>query len=153
MKIISKNKNPKNLEVLEDNNPTGLKSEEKVDITLSKSTIENLEKFKAFLEDSSDAVFREFKLGSQGIPCALVYIDGLVNSEVINESVLKNIMYEITMLERARDQSIQVDNAYEFIKQHAVSVGEIAEAETLDKSMLMVMSGEVALIVEGSKRF
>ena len=29
---------------------------------------------------------------------------------------------------------------------------EIAEAETLDKSMLMVMSGEVALIVEGSKK-
>jgi spore germination protein len=152
MKIIKKNKNPKNLEVLEENNPPQLKSEEKVDITLSKSIDENLAKFKAFLEDSSDVVFREFKLGSQGIPCALVFIDGLVNSEVINENILKNLMYEITMLERARGQSIQVDNAYDFIKQHAVSVGEIAEAETLDKSMLTVMSGEVALIVEGSKK-
>ena len=63
MKIIKKNKNPKKLEVLEENNPPQLKSEEKVDITLSKSIDENLAKFKAFLEDSSDAVFREFKLG------------------------------------------------------------------------------------------
>ena len=109
MKIIKKNKNPKNLEVLEENNPPQLKSEEKVDITLSKSIDENLAKFKAFLEDSSDVVFREFKLGSQGIPCALVFIDGLVNSEVINENILKNLMYEITMLERARGQSIQAE--------------------------------------------
>ena len=32
-------------------------------------------------------------------------------------------MYEITMLERARGQSIQAENAYDFIKEHAVSVG------------------------------
>lgn len=152
MRIIKKNRNPKNLEQLEKNNPPQLKSEEKVELTLSDNMEENLKKFKAFLEDSSDAVFRKFKLGSNGIPCALVYIDGLVDSLVINENILKNLMYEITMLETARDQPIDIDNVYEYVKEHAVSVGEISEAETLDKSMLMVMSGEVALIIEGSAK-
>ena len=48
MKIISKNKNPKNLEVLEDNNSTGLKSEEKVDITLSKAPLRTWRNLKPF---------------------------------------------------------------------------------------------------------
>ena len=152
MRIIKKNRNPKNAEKLAENNPSQLKSEEKVDITLSDTVEENLNKFKAFLEDSSDAVFREFKLGSQGIPCALVFIDGLVNSDVINENILKGLMYEITILEKASDRTIETENAYEYIKQHAVSVGEIKEASTLDKCMLLVMSGEVALIVEGSNK-
>ncbi|HZJ58224.1 MAG TPA: spore germination protein [Clostridia bacterium] len=152
MKITKKDRNPKNREVMEENDPPQLKAEEKVDVTLSNSTEENLEKFKAFLGDSSDAVFREFRLGSQGIPCALVFIDGLVNSDVINKNILKSLMYEITVLERARNESIQVESAYDFIKQNAVAVGEIAEASTLDKCMLMVMSGEVALIVEGSEK-
>lgn len=152
MRIIKKNKNPKNLETLEENNPPQLKSEEKVDITLSDTVEENLGKFKAFLEDSSDSVFRKFKLGSHSIPCALIYMDGLVNSSVINENILKGLMYEITMLETARDQAIDIKNAYEYVKEHAVSVGEIKEAETLDECMLMVMSGEVALIIEGSRK-
>ena len=72
-------KNPKNIEAMKKNKTPQLKSEEKVDLTLDKSVSKNLEKFKAFLDESSDAVFREFKLGVQGIPCAAVYIDGLVD--------------------------------------------------------------------------
>lgn len=150
MKIIKRNRNPKNREKIEENNLSQLKSEEKVDITLSDKAEENLKIFEAFLKESSDAVFREFKLGSKGIPCALVYIDGLVNSSVINEHILKPLMYEITMLEQANNQSITLENAYDYIKQHAVSVGEIKEASTLDRCMLLIMSGEVALMIEGS---
>jgi len=61
-------KNPKNIKAMEKNRTPQLKSEEKVDLTLDKSVSKNLDKFKAFLEESSDAVFREFKLGMQGIP-------------------------------------------------------------------------------------
>ena len=73
MKIISKNKNPKNLEVLEDNNR--IKIEERWILPFQKYD-ENFMKFKAFLEDSSD-VFREFKLGSGYTLCS-GFIDGLV---------------------------------------------------------------------------
>lgn len=152
MRIIKKDKNPKNLEKIQERQSSQLKAEEKVDLTLSDTVEENLEKFKAFLEDSSDAVFREFKLGSQGIPCALIYIDGLVNNAVINEYILKPLMYEITLLEKTMDEAVDKNNAYEFVKESAVAIGEIKEAATLDRSMLLVMSGEVALIVEGSNK-
>ncbi|NLJ40632.1 MAG: spore germination protein [Clostridiales bacterium] len=152
MRINKNNKNPKNMETLKESDPPQLKSEEKVDMTLSDNVEKNLDIFKAFLEDNFDAVFREFKLGSQSIPCALVYIDGLVNSTTVHENILKGLMYEITMLERASNKIIEGEMAYEYVKEHAVSVAEIQEADTLDKCMLMVMSGEVALMVEGSSK-
>ncbi|NLI60827.1 MAG: spore germination protein [Clostridiales bacterium] len=152
MRILKRNTNPKNLEKINQNDSSHLKSEEKVDIRLSDTVAENLEKFKAFLEESSDSVLREFKLGSQGLPCALVYIDGLVNASVVSENIMKALMYEITMLEQASGKIINLDNAYDYVKEHAVSVGEITETSTLDKCMLKVMSGEVALIVEGSDK-
>ena len=152
MRILKRNTNPKKLEKINQNDSSHLKSEEKVDIRLSDTVAENLEKFKAFLEESSDSVLREFKLGSQGLPGALVYIDGLVNASVVSENILKALMYEITMLEQASGKIINLDNAYDYVKEHAVSVGEITETSTLDKCMLKVMSGEVALIVEGSDK-
>ena len=46
-----------------------IKPEEQVDLTLSDDINENLAKLKAFLEESSDIVFREFKLGLNEIHC------------------------------------------------------------------------------------
>ena len=79
----------------------------KVDLTLDKSVNKNLDKFKAFLEESSDAVFRELKLGMQGIPCALVYIDGLVDKMLIHEQILKPMMYQIAILENTVQRPIE----------------------------------------------
>ena len=150
MKIIRKKKNPKNLKIMSENNPPKLSSEEKVDLTLSKSVEDNLKKFKTFLEESSDAVFREFKLGSQVIPCALVYIDGLVDKTVIHNHILKGLMYEIALLESSRDHSIDLEKAFTAVKEHALTVADVKVADNLDECIKFIMSGEVALMVEGS---
>ena len=79
MKIIKRSKNPKNKEVMDEQQQSMTKSEDCVSLDLSKKIEENYEKFQAFLKESSDAVFRKFKLGRSGINCALVYIDGLID--------------------------------------------------------------------------
>jgi len=149
MKVIRRKRNPKNLKIIRENDPPRLSSEEKVELTLSKSVKENLKKFKAFLEESSDAVFREFKLGTLGIPCALVYIDGLVDKNLVHNNILKGLMYEITLLESGRNRPVKLDKAFDIVKEHALTVAEVKEADSLDEAMNFVMSGEVALMVEG----
>jgi spore germination protein len=149
MKSIKKQQNPKNKTIMDENNPPKLKSEEQVDLTLDKSVEKNLEKFKAFLEESSDIVFREFKLGTQGIPCALVYVDGLVDKSVVHEQILKPMMYQITMLENIVKKPIEAATAFDTVKYHAFAVAEIKEVETLDEAFLPILSGEVAVMIEG----
>ena len=145
-------KNPKNIEAMQKNRNEQLKSEERVDLTLEKSVSKNLEKFKAFLGESSDAVFREFSLGMQGIPCAAVFIDGLVDEMVINEQILKPMMYQIAILENTLQKSIEPGKAFEYVKMRVLAVGDIKEAETLDEAFILIMSGEVGIMIEGFEK-
>ncbi len=149
MKIIKRKKNPKNKEVIEERQKIHTKSEERVSLELSKSVEENYEKFQAFLKESTDTVFRKFKLGKSGIDCALVYIDGLIDKTVIHDSILRPMMFEISELEAINETSLNPDNAYEFVLNHAISVADIKEIDSLDEAILFVLSGEVALIVDG----
>lgn len=148
MKIIKRNKNPKNKEIIEERQQSHTKSEDRVSLDLSKRVEENYKKFQAFLKESSDAVFRKFKLGRSRIDCALVYIDGLTDQNVIQDSILRPMMFEISQFEK-QEETIKPDEAYDFILNHVVSVAEIKEIDSLDEAMLSVMSGEVALMVDG----
>ena len=44
---------------------------------------------------------------------------------------------------------MNLDKAFDYVKMHALAVGEIKEAETLDEAFLFIMSGEVGIIIEG----
>ena len=148
MKIKRRVKNPKNKETIEERQSSKSRSEDRGNLKLSKDVNENYKKFQAFLEESTDAVFRKFRLGRSGIACALVYIDGLVDKKVVQGMILKPMMFEISELEQF-SVSIDPEDAYEFVLDHVVSVADIKEAETLDDAMLSVMSGEVALMIDG----
>ena len=131
-------------------NPSSqVRSEDKVDLRLSLNVEENLDKFKAFLEESTDMVFREFKLGTSSIRCALVYVDGLIDRNVINSMILRPMMYDIATLESNLKKPIEPEETYAFARDHAVAVADIKEMDTLDESILWVLSGEVALIIDG----
>ena len=93
-----------------------IKPEEQVDLTLSDDINENLAKLKAFLEESSDIVFREFKLGLNEIHCALTYVDGLIDKEVVNNHILKSFMYQVTILEGNRGKPIDNSEAFNGVK-------------------------------------
>lgn len=146
-------KNPKNAETIDNNNlKSQLKAEEKVDIILSSNMQENLEKFKAFLEDSTDAVFREFYIGINRIPCAIVYIDGLIDKTTVSNQILKSLTYQISILETNTQRTIDIKNAFDEIKAYAVTIGDIKEADSLDEGVLGVLSGDVAVIIDGSSK-
>lgn len=150
MKIIKKDKNPKNKEIIEERQKSQIKSEDRVSsLELSNSLEENYEKFQTFLKESTDAVFRKFRLGESDVDCALVYIDGLIEKAVIHESILKSMMFEVSKMETIKEVSLKLKNAYEFVLNHAVSVADVKETDSLDEAILFVMSGEVALMVDG----
>lgn len=130
-----------------------MRPEEKVDMTLSKNISENLDKLQAFFGESPDIIFREFKLGLNEIPCAIIYVDGATDSQIINNHILKSFMYEITILEENRSRPIDNNQAFEGIKQHIVSVGEIEDIDNLDDAMYSILSGDIIIIVDGFDEF
>lgn len=152
MRIIKRTKNPKAKENIEERQSSQSQSEERVSLSLSKNIDENYEKFQAFLKESTDAVFRKFELGHSEIGCALVCIDGLVDKEVIHNSIMKPIMSGIIEYEMLAENKIKPEEAYDFVLNHALSVAEISETDTLDEAMLHVLSGDVILMIDGFAR-
>ncbi len=149
MKIIKRDKNPKNKETIEERQKPQPQSEDRVKLDLSKNLDENYEKFQAFLKESTDAVFRKFKLGKNNISCALIYIDGLIEKSVIHDSILRPMMSSVLEYEALIGDVIKPEEAYDFIIDHVLTVADIRESDTLDEAMLLVLSGEVVLIVDG----
>ncbi|MGI6706863.1 MAG: spore germination protein [Clostridia bacterium] len=150
---VRKPRNLKNQEVFEKNriNDATLKAEERVDKVLTDSVEENLKKFKAFLSDSTDVVFREFKVGKKSIPCALVYVDGLVEKSVIHDQLMKSLMLELPLVE-AQIGEITKEDAFDQIKGLALTVADVKDKDSLDEAILLILSGEVALIIDGCSK-
>lgn len=55
---------------------------------LTGSLSENLETLKAAFHNSSDLVVREFSFDHNRINAAVIYLEGLVNLRMINESII-----------------------------------------------------------------
>lgn len=126
--------------------------EQIVDIKLTKNYKENLQKFKTYLNDSSDAVFREFALGVDEIKCALVYIDGLADKTILNQFILLPLMQGTVQIENQNQTKTSKISAFKNIKNHMLTVSEVKEADLFDNTMFYVMSGETALIVDGCEK-
>src|SRR5690625_6582840 len=75
---------------------------ENFSIELVKNIDENLDNIKKMLEDPSDLVIREFIIGKRK-KCGIVYIDGMVDSMLIHNNIMRNLQVDIKDYELPED--------------------------------------------------
>ena len=118
------------------------KSLEKIEL-VKKSLKENIEYIEDEFKDSDDLTLREVKLGD--ISLTIVSLDGMVNKEVLAESVLNPILV-------AKDAILNKDgnqNKYDYIKSTVLTTTEQYELENFNKALNLLMSGFALLFVDG----
>ncbi|MFC7391773.1 spore germination protein [Scopulibacillus cellulosilyticus] len=119
---------------------------------IKESVDKDLEKNLSLIEQitgkSSDVIIRRFTIGKQSAhKAAIVYIQGLVNDETINNFILKS-----TMIETRKVDLPESENMADFLnvlKKHDLNVGEINEDKKFKTLMHSVLSGQTAIFVEG----
>src|SRR5690625_1248753 len=84
---------------------------ENFSIELVKDIDENLDNVKKMLEEPSDLVIREFIIGDNK-KCGIVYIDGLVDSLLIHDHVMKNMQVNIKDYELPDDDQVLFEQIY-----------------------------------------
>ena len=101
----------------------------------SSSLDKNLGYLKDKLKDCDDVVYREFRAGNrQQSRLALVFVDGLVDRNMINEEVLKSLM-----LDTRHDNlspGILSGDVFSIALRSGLTTGEVKEEEYIDKSMI-----------------
>lgn len=110
----------------------------------------NLTNFRQIFGDSIDLVIREFKIGvEQQLSAGILYIDGLIDKRLVNEDILKPLMLECSTAEPNR--KLSKEKVFDWVKESALSVGDLKEANTKDELINGLLSGETAIFLAGTK--
>lgn len=97
---------------------------------------------------NADVQFRELYLGNTGIRAAIIFIDGLSDKDLIDQSIMKTLMIDFSMVYN-HEQSIMKGIALkDFIKNQVLTISVIKEVDTLNDLVSKVLTGSTALLVE-----
>lgn len=116
---------------------------------LSQTLEKNLNTVKSKFGDSSDLIIRVFSFGKDGdgaVKAALVYLDGLTNLTMINDNIIKPLMYDIHLFHQAETTDL---SSMDKIRDRLLSVGEVKTAYTYDEVTQACLAGDAVLMAEG----
>ncbi len=114
---------------------------------LFKSLAENHNKLKEILGESSDIIMRNFEFGRmRGVKGLLIFVDGLVKSDVINECVVKPLMYDSTVFS---GPTVRTSHSIESLKNTMVAVGDVKEVKTFEEVTSGCLGGDTVLLIDG----
>ncbi|RKD21029.1 spore gernimation protein GerA [Ammoniphilus oxalaticus] len=116
-------------------------------IELFTSVQMNVENIKNLLQSPSDLVVREFTLGNTTHPCAVICIDGLVDMNLVNDKIIKNIQIGISTANKPI--SFFGDEVLTELERGVLSTSELSRTDSLDEAVLGILSGDTCVFVEG----
>ncbi len=128
---------------------TGVSSQNNNDDNISADLEQNLVVLRNILGSSSDIIIREFSFGyDQSTQAAIIYIDGLVDVGIVNDSIMKALMYDIGLI--ASKDTIDLSDI-SAIKRNLISIGDVQQTSLLNDAIDKLMAGNTILLVDKSK--
>ncbi|MDD4801352.1 MAG: spore germination protein [Syntrophomonas sp.] len=110
---------------------------------------ENLDNLHLLLERCSDAVFKEFAFGPDlKIRGLVIYFDGLVDRQEVEDHLLKSLMLEINMQDDNKYHWPKHD-IFQWIKDSILSLSEVKTVTTLQDLCHSISSGDTVLLIDG----
>jgi spore germination protein KA len=103
----------------------------------------NLDKIREELGHSTDLIVREFESdGERNIRFAAVYIDGLVDNNMVGDFIMKSLMLE------SRDDR-QAVSPFDRVQENGLAVGEVKITRDWNGLILSILCGETVILMDG----
>jgi len=110
---------------------------------ISKNIIENEKFIKDMFKDCSDIMFRDITIQRQ-MKILLIYVDGMVNTDIINSNVLEPLLYE------GLPQGLgAVDSVSQMFKMELFSVLQTKKVSKFEEISELILKGNLAILVDG----
>ncbi|NEW05155.1 spore germination protein [Paenibacillus sp. SYP-B3998] len=109
--------------------------------TLHMQLQENLITMKNILHDPSDLMTRKFTIGDQ-YSCALVSIDGLVDTSLINEQMLKPMLHSFDYLVSSPEELLTI------LEQQVLTTYQLEHIDLVDEVISSLLSGSTILFID-----
>lgn len=101
--------------------------------------------------NSDDFVTKTISIGSTRIKGALLYVEGLVDAAKVGQMVVETATIELARSPQLEKLLLHHD-IIELLRQRVLATGEAKIVTTVDQVMLSVISGSVALLVDGRRQ-
>jgi spore germination protein KA len=129
-------------------NERKIKNEQKAQDEFSYDLEKNLNIFKDIVCLSSDIITRKFDFGyNNKIHGALIFIDGLTDKNLINQNIMKPLMYDSRLIKEEASEA----NSINYIKTSLLSVGDVEQVTTINEAIDSFLSGDAIFLIDGSK--
>lgn len=120
--------------------------------TLTQSLQDNLQLMRDVIGHSPDVNIRQFQVGSYKWPIAVVYIEGLVDKEALQEQVIKQLMNHHAALEEQAYSQLTAEQMERVVMNTIISLPDVKEADQVNDVILAILSGNTALFLEGTSK-
>ncbi|CAI8709755.1 spore germination protein [Priestia megaterium] len=143
MPSFFKDRKPKKKRSQGEENQTPDHQIERIQVSLS----DNLNMIKRKTGNSSDVVIREIKMGgASDIKTAIVYIEGIVDNQSIQDYLLQSMMKD------DHKEEINQHNAIDLLSKDIMTIGNISSITNLDDLFASLMAGDTLILVDGVKQ-
>ncbi|WP_139032041.1 spore germination protein, partial [Priestia megaterium] len=140
MPSFFKDRKPKKKRSQGEENQTPDHQIERIQVSLS----DNLNMIKQKTGNSSDVVIREIKMGGDSdIKTAIVYVEGIVDNQSIQEYLLQSMMKD------DHKEELNQYNAIDLLSKDIMTIGNISSVTNLDDLFASLMAGDTLILVEG----
>src|SRR5699024_2080033 len=112
---------------------------------LEKELEKNIENLKIMLGDPTDLVVRQFPIGGSEHRCAIAYIDGLVNEDLVQSHMMKNVQ----LIANSKQLPDETTDLFEVIYDKIISAVNTEKGYTLDDLSLALLSGDTLFYLDG----
>ncbi|HUW65595.1 MAG TPA: spore germination protein [Spirochaetia bacterium] len=108
---------------------------------------QNLARLREIIGASYDAVFRRFRVALlDGLPCAIIFLDNMVNTADVQDTVLRPLMFESTLAGHPGGR-----DPLQVIRDYLLGVPETMAIRNLAELFTYLMSGCVILMIQGEE--
>lgn len=110
-------------------------------LTLSGNITEDIGLFKQIFVRDDVLRVRNLKLGNSNCDCALLYMDGMVNIEILGEGIVRSIV----------NTKCETVPTVEFLSQNILFASDVTGAKAVSDMLRGIMYGDTVLLLDGSR--
>ncbi|SET42278.1 spore germination protein [Natronincola peptidivorans] len=114
------------------------------EVYLNESLERNLEYLQFTLKHSQDIIYKKILVGQRSTRMTIIYVDGMINEEIVNNQVLKSLMRE-RFLYSKEEEIVTV------LEEKILTVSDIEKTDNFETVIHALLTGDTLLLVEGSK--
>lgn len=104
-------------------------------------------------KNTGDLVIRRFYIGAnKEYAAAAAYIDGMVNSVIMDQFILKTSMLDNRGMELDPNEPVTKQDLVDVIKKYNLTINELAETDEMKKSIQSMLNGDTAIFIDGNKK-